>query len=209
VVSGHAKRIDIRPGVELATFDLFGAHVERRAHRDADLREVGAAIALDARQAEVGHFHFAAAREHDIFGLDVAVDDAFVAGFGERGGDLPHNIERQLRCERAARADDFAEIAPWNILLSNEMDAVDLPDFVDLHDAAVDERGGGAGLMVKAADVIGVAGELRVEDFEGDLTAERELLGQIDLGHRAAAETAEDEEVFQRFANKVGHDRPK
>ena len=37
------------------------------------------------------------------------------------------------------------------------------------------------------------------------MPAERELLSQINFGHRAAAEAAEDVEVFQFFANKVGH----
>ena len=82
VVGGDAERIDVAARIELAAFDLLGAHVERRAHRDADLREVGAAVALHAGQAEVGDFHFAAAGEHDVFGLDVAVDDAFAGRFG-------------------------------------------------------------------------------------------------------------------------------
>jgi hypothetical protein len=58
--------------------------------------------------------------------------------------------------------------------------------------------------MLKAADAVGVAGQLSIEDFERDLPTQRELLGQIDLGHRPAAQPAEDEEVFQGLANDVG-----
>ena len=102
VVGRDAERVDIGAGIELAAFDLLGAHVEGRAHRDADLREVGG-VALDAGEAEVGDFYFAAAGEHDVFGFDVAVDDAFAGSFGEGGGDLADDIERELRRERTAQ----------------------------------------------------------------------------------------------------------
>ena len=206
VIGRDAERVDVAAGVELAAFDLFGAHVERRAHRDADLREVRAAVALHAGEAEVGDFHFAAAGEHDVFGLDVAVDDAFAGRFGERGGDLPQDIERELRRERAAAANDFAQIAAGDVFLRDVMDAVFLADFVNLHDAAVHERGGRPRFVMESANVVRIAGQLGVEHLECDLPAERKLLGQIDLGHRPAAQPAEDEEVFQFFANEIGHD---
>ena len=60
VVAGDAERIDVAPRIDGPPFDLLGAHVERRAHRDADLRQVqGLAVAGHAGQAEVGDFHLA------------------------------------------------------------------------------------------------------------------------------------------------------
>ena len=102
-------------------------------------------------------------------------------------------------------ANDFAQVAAGDVFLGDEVDAVVLADFVDLHDAGVDQRGGGAGFVMEAADVVRVAGQLGVEHLERDLPAERQLLGQIDLGHRAAAEPAQHVEVFQLFANEIGH----
>ena len=40
VVAGHAERVDVAPRIERLAFDLLGAHVERRAQRDADLGQV-------------------------------------------------------------------------------------------------------------------------------------------------------------------------
>ena len=43
--------------------DLLGAHVERRAHRHADLGQIGRfGLVGHAGQAEVGHLHLAGAR---------------------------------------------------------------------------------------------------------------------------------------------------
>ena len=38
VIRGHAQRIDIATSIQRPAFDLFGAHVERRPHRDPNLR---------------------------------------------------------------------------------------------------------------------------------------------------------------------------
>ena len=103
----------------------------------------------DAGQAEVGHFHFAAAGEHDVLGFDVAVDDALARRFGECGSHLAEDIERELRRERSAAANDFAKIAAGDVFLGDVVDAVFLADFVDLHDAGMHKRGGGPRFVIE------------------------------------------------------------
>ena len=104
--------------------------------------------------------------------------------------------------ERAAAAGDFAQIAAGHVFLHDVVDALVLADFVDLHDAGMHQCGGGAGFVMKPADIVRIAGQLFVEHLERDLPAERKLLGQIDLGHRPAAKPAEDVEVFQLFCQR-------
>ncbi len=44
VVAGDAQAVDVAARIERLALDLLGAHVQRRAHRDADLRELGGIV---------------------------------------------------------------------------------------------------------------------------------------------------------------------
>ena len=81
----------------------------------------------------------------------------------------------------AVRAD-----SALHIFLGDEMHAVDAADLVDLHDVGVHQCGGGLGLHVKPPHISRVGRQLALEHLEGDLPPQRNLLGQIDLGHRPA-----------------------
>ena len=84
VVTRHAERVDVAAAVQRLAFDLLGAHVERRAQRDADLRQVGrGALADQAGQAEIGDLHLARGGEQNIFRLDVAMHHALFGGLGQ------------------------------------------------------------------------------------------------------------------------------
>ena len=49
-----------------------------------------------------------------------------------------------------------------------------------------------AGLALEAGDPAGIAGELVGKNLDGDLAAELEVPGAIDLAHAAGAERVED-----------------
>ena len=75
-VQHRAERVDVAAVVEFLAGDLFRAHVAYRPDDHARLRELAR---RDAREAEVHDTHAHAprlvARDHDVFGLDVAVHD--------------------------------------------------------------------------------------------------------------------------------------
>jgi hypothetical protein len=192
MVAGGAEGVEVAAAIDGAAFDLLGAHVQRRAHGDAHFRERLGVGAVDAGEAEVGDLHLAAGAEHDVLGLDVAMDDARFGGFAEGGDDLAEHVEHDAGLERVLAFEHFAQVLAADVLLGDEVDAAGAADFVDLDDVGVDEGGGGAGFLEEAGDVGGVAGERGLEDFEGDAAAERLLLGEIDLGHAAGAEAPQD-----------------
>ena len=107
-----------------------------------------------AGEAEVEDLGSAVFGEHDVFGLEVAVDDAGGVGGGEAIGDLGGDLDQpadgnglafQQRTERFA----FEEFT----------DDVLLPGFdaevVDGDDVRVVEGGDGAGLALEAAAEVG------------------------------------------------------
>ena len=90
--------------------------------------------------------------------------------------------------------------------LEGDDEPILLADFVDLHDAAMDECRGRPRFVMEAAHISGVTSKFRVQNFQSDLAAQRNLLREIDFGHRSAPQPAEHEEVFQSFTDEIGHE---
>ncbi len=95
LVTGHTKGIDVGTRVERFTFQLFGAHVQRRSHGHPHLRQLRLLRALrEAGQPEVGNLNFAAAGQHQVLGLDVPVHNPLLSRLRQRHGHLPHDPHR-------------------------------------------------------------------------------------------------------------------
>ena len=88
----------------------------RRAHHvaRAGQPEILRLLPQNFRQAEVGDFHPAFFVEQDVFGLDVAVDDAFVVRELERGADLRNDFQRLARREFAGLL-DLPQVRPVHV----------------------------------------------------------------------------------------------
>ena len=63
--------------------------------------------------------------------------------------------------------------------------AVVLPGVVDGDDVGMVEDAGGPGLLLEAADAVRGRRRVGVEDLEGDLAGEAQVLGAVDLAHAA------------------------
>ena len=114
-------------------------------------RSFGRLVVDDAREPEVEHLHVAVGADHDVFRLDVAVDDAGGVRRGERAGHLPPDVDR--RRERLRALDERPQRPPVDELLHDEELAVRrLADLVDGDDVRVVESRGGAGLAQEALD---------------------------------------------------------
>src|SRR6185503_1502002 len=81
LVEDEAERVDVAARRDLAAGELLGRHVGRRARAQRLARRPG--------EAEVGDPDLAAAVEHDVRRLQIAVDDAAVVRRGESRANLP------------------------------------------------------------------------------------------------------------------------
>src|SRR5438270_191096 len=80
-VKRHPERKDVGAAVERAPLDVLRGHVGRRAE---ELAGGGHALLVDyLRDAEVAQDHRAIVPDHDVLGLDVAMDDADLVGTDE------------------------------------------------------------------------------------------------------------------------------
>ena len=82
-----AQRVDVRARVGLLALDLLGRHVLGRPDHHAGARDP---LGLDrAGDPEIHDPGVAVAVDHDVLGLEVAVDDAQAVGFRQALADLP------------------------------------------------------------------------------------------------------------------------
>jgi hypothetical protein len=151
----------------------------------------GLALAGAAGEAEVEDADAAVVADHDVVGLEVAVDEAdgvgggeAVAGLGEHAEDL--GAGPRLLVEPAAQRDAGDE-------LHRDVDLAvgGGADVVDADDVGVREAGEGLGLAQQAALALGVAGAV-AQDLDRDLAIEGLVEGGVDDAHAAAAELAQD-----------------
>ena len=104
LVEHEAERVDVALHGSALAGELLGRHVGGRAR---DLR--AALVVVDADgEAEVGDLRAAAAVDHDVAGLQVAVQHALVVRRGEARAQLARDLDRlvrreAVRCAAAAR----------------------------------------------------------------------------------------------------------
>ena len=97
-----------------------------------------------------------------------------------------------MRVRELAAGEDGAQGLAFEELLDDVGRAVVLADVVDGGDVGVVQDAGGLGLLLEAAQAIGVGGEGGGEDLDGDVAAEARVLGAVDLPHAAGADGGED-----------------
>ena len=158
------------------------------------------------RDAEVHELHVAAARQHQVVGLDVAMDDAVGVRDGQGAARVPDDLDGFRLAEMAA-FEVRAERMPVHELHREVVDGVDAPEVVDLDDVRMVQPSGGAGLLEEALHVPRVLGQLQGERLERDEPVQREIARAVDLPHASGAELLQDLVVAESGAvrNRVGH----
>ena len=174
-------------------------------------------------EAEVGDFDLAGFCEEDVFGFDVAVDDAAVMGVLEGVADLGDDGEGGVGVEwggveelaEGETVDEFHEeeeesfefrVSSFELcVLRGHRRGVfsrrradgrgALAEVIDGDDVGVVEFGEGLGFVGEALGEGRIGGELRGEDFEGDDAVEGFLAGFVDGALSAAAAEGEEVEV--------------
>ena len=151
--------------VDRLTADLLGRHVAHRAQDDAEARQgvrggrrlVGAGRTSQFRHTEVQDLHAAIAREEQVLGLQVAMDDATLVRGGESPGDLHGEVDG-LPLWHGAAPEPAAERLAFEQLRDDVGHAVLTADVVDDQEIGMVERAGGPGLRLESLDALRVRG---------------------------------------------------
>ena len=144
--------------------------------------------------AEVQNLDLPGGREHDIFGLDVAVDQAAFIGRGQSFGALARDAEKFLELHGAGQS--LTQSFPVHVLHEEK-------DFIAGLDHVV--HGGNLGLVAhancalslldQAPAVDSIVTQGRRKSFEGDRALQAGILGAIDFAHAAHTEAVLNDEA--------------
>jgi hypothetical protein len=142
------------------------------------------------RQAEVEQ-PGAAARDHDVARLQVAVDDAAAVRGRQRRGDLGPVAQHLVGRQRASLKPRRKRL-PFEVLHDQEVDAILVADVEQRADMGMGQGGDRTRLPVEAPSPLGIGGILRGKDLDRDVAAEPGIAGAVDLAHSALAERGGD-----------------
>jgi CheY-like chemotaxis protein len=186
-VEDRPRAEDVGARGHVLTVDHLGGHVRRRAEDGARL---GQRLHVhELRDAEVHQNREPVAREHDVLGLHVAVDDARLVGMVERL-EQGHGEQRgDLRATQRVLVDEGAQRRPVDEL-RDDVRALGVGgrEVEDLEDAGVVQAGDGLRLPFETLPGLGAGREVRMEHLQRHGAAERRVTRSVDHGHAPAAD---------------------
>ena len=172
--------------------ELLGRGVVRRAHAGAGLGAEAAFRIEMLGEAEVGHLDAAIPREHDVAGLDVAMDDAVVMGELERVTNLRQQREHHLLCHLFA-ADDVHQVGAIDQLHDDEeVVRPGLAEVDDADDVRVVQLRHRLRLALEAGLKVLVPSHVPPHDLDGDGALQANLQAFIYRSHATRTEKVRD-----------------
>jgi hypothetical protein len=189
LVHDDAQRIYVAPGVGHRALGLLRRHIVHGAH---GLVGIAGQAALQLRDAEISHLDGAVLQQHDVLGLDVAVDYAPLMGVGQGLGDLRGKMQRLLPAQRALLLHVLLEGDAVHQLHHDVFHAVAVPHVVYGYDVGVGEHGNGLRLGLEALLRLVVGGQIVPQYLDGVVAVQPVAQRLVYDGHAAVADTLQN-----------------
>jgi hypothetical protein len=192
-VERRAESIDVGlwANVHLAP-DLLRGDVERSSERPARLGFRRFLVAQRSGQAEIGQFCDAVMRQHDVLGLDVAMNEPAFVGVPQGGCDLPGDGDGFPFTKPLVRGDPVVDRFAIHVLHDEIVMLPGVADVIGRHDVRIVQLRSRTALLLEPCDEVRVVAVSTGKHLDCDESVERELAGEIDRGHRTRAEFAND-----------------
>jgi hypothetical protein len=169
-------------------------------------------VVEDAGDAEVEHLDVvrvvADAREHHVFGLEVAVDDARPVGLAQCRQHLFDDVDRAFEGHPFGRHHGRQGDAGHELHRQEQVAVREEAGQVEVNDVGVRDAAGDLRLALEPGDDLGLALEVRVQHLECHGAADAELSGaEHGAGGADAAQLLDHELRIDRPADVLGEIR--
>ena len=148
--------------------------------------------------------------DHDVRGLQVAVDDAGIVRLDEAGHDCARDAQHGGHEERPFPLEHRRQVLPVDVRHRDVLDAADLAEIVDADDVLVGHLTSEQQFTLESPLHLGgharIGHHIRPDHLDRDCDAELGIPGLIDGAHTAHTERAND--VITRAENLSGLQRP-
>ena len=217
LVEDHPEREHIGPGVHRLALELLGRHVLEGADHRALARErlqgrvqrrhlgrLAPSVALEEpRHPEVQKLG-SRPREHDVRGLQVAMDDSPPVRRAERAGNLPAETKHLFRGQRTLRQ-SLGQGLALHELHHQEGEAVLVAHVVERADVGMVQAGDGSRFTLEPLSHFDGLRLLGGKHLHRHRAIEPRVLRPIDLAHAAAPEGSDDLVRPETAAGFEGH----
>ncbi|MCH2220769.1 MAG: GTPase ObgE, partial [Dechloromonas sp.] len=157
------------------------------------MRSCGRRVRHEAREAKVSDFGGQVSREHDVFGLDVAMDDSSGARRTQGFANLLHPCQSLVQFRRPVLLNVFGQVAALDVLLSDIVNSLVFPRLIHLNDVRMRESGGRFRFALKTIHHRNIeTGHLiGSQQLDRDDAFQRGLFRQIHLRHASGPKAAQ------------------
>ena len=183
-IQHQAERVNIALDGDLFTGQLLRRHVGRSAVADFGTFDFSG----QPGESEIGEEHLAAAIQHDVRGLQVAVEDALLVRGGEPGAEFARDFEGLIGGQPANPAEQGAEVFAIHVLHGEEILTLQLAEVIDAADVGMGHLARHAHLIAETRERLFVSGEGLREEFEGYLLFQDQVVGAVHLAHPSLAQ---------------------
>jgi hypothetical protein len=193
----HPQRIHIAAPIQRQPVGLLRRHIRRRA----DDHAAGQLAAQHAGDAEVAQVGVAVFIQHDVAGLQIAVDDALLVRVIQRQRHLTQRLFQLIHLGLAA-PDELLQAAPGQIAHDDIGQALVLAVIVDGQDVGMFQVGDDIHLALETFVKAGVVQQMTRQHFDGNRAVHRLLAGAVHRRHAAPPDLVEDFVLSQLFADQ-------